>query len=177
MFIVPSCSCLCSIYWSLVLSREWRCSWSSADTASTTSEWSAILLPSKVWLILAVWQYSNMVYMNMRQWHFDAIFLNCSCMCKLVQSWYSPASVNINLLSCGIHSVVLKKTCYFFSGLVSTLQGLNIANNPLEFPPPEVIEKGTHVTLTFLRELLHAKSQGRLPPGGKCIMCLAHSGS
>ena len=25
------CSCLCRIHWSQVLSREWRCSWSSAD--------------------------------------------------------------------------------------------------------------------------------------------------
>ena len=31
MFFVPSCSCLCPIHWSQVLSREWRCSWSSAD--------------------------------------------------------------------------------------------------------------------------------------------------
>ena len=31
MFLVSSCSCLCSIQWSQVLSPEWRCSWSSAD--------------------------------------------------------------------------------------------------------------------------------------------------
>ena len=31
MFLVSSCSCLCAIHWSHVLSREWRCSWSSAD--------------------------------------------------------------------------------------------------------------------------------------------------
>ena len=28
MFLVSSCSCLCPIQWSQVLSREWRCSWS-----------------------------------------------------------------------------------------------------------------------------------------------------
>ena len=35
---------------SIVLSREWRCSWSSADTgdALTTSEWSTIELPTKM---------------------------------------------------------------------------------------------------------------------------------
>ena len=27
MFLVSSCSCLCSIHWSHALSREWRCSW------------------------------------------------------------------------------------------------------------------------------------------------------
>ena len=31
MFLVSSCSRLCPIHWSQALSREWRCSWSSAD--------------------------------------------------------------------------------------------------------------------------------------------------
>ena len=31
MFLLSSCTCLCAIYWSQVLSRKWRCSWSSAD--------------------------------------------------------------------------------------------------------------------------------------------------
>ena len=31
MSLISSCSCLCAIYWSQVLSPEWRCSWSSAD--------------------------------------------------------------------------------------------------------------------------------------------------
>ena len=31
MILVASCSCLCRIRWSLVLGREWKCSWSSAD--------------------------------------------------------------------------------------------------------------------------------------------------
>ena len=31
MLLVSSCSCLCPIHLSQVLSREWRCSWSSAD--------------------------------------------------------------------------------------------------------------------------------------------------
>ena len=31
MFLVSSCMCLCPIHWSQLLSREWRCSWSSAD--------------------------------------------------------------------------------------------------------------------------------------------------
>ena len=38
-----------------MLSREWRCSWSSADRrAPTTSEWSTILLPARVRLKLEV---------------------------------------------------------------------------------------------------------------------------
>ena len=31
MFLVSSCSYLCAIHWCQVFSREWRCSWSSAD--------------------------------------------------------------------------------------------------------------------------------------------------
>ena len=43
LFVVSICSCLCAIYWSQVLSGEWRCSWSSAGSAApTTSEWSTI---------------------------------------------------------------------------------------------------------------------------------------
>ena len=31
MFLILSCSCLCPIHWSQVLSWDWRCSWSNAD--------------------------------------------------------------------------------------------------------------------------------------------------
>ena len=39
MFLVSSCSCLCPIQWSQLLSREWRCSWSSADRRCSTYIW------------------------------------------------------------------------------------------------------------------------------------------
>ena len=38
MSLGSSCSCLCAIYWSQVLSWEWRCSWSSADSPGVISE-------------------------------------------------------------------------------------------------------------------------------------------
>ncbi len=58
--------------------------------------------------------------------------------------------------------------CLFISpGLVSTLNGLNIANNPLEFPPQSVIDGGTSQILHFMRELLRAKSQAGNPNGGR----------
>ena len=31
MFPVSFCRCLCTIHWRQMLSREWRCNWSSAD--------------------------------------------------------------------------------------------------------------------------------------------------
>ena len=39
MFLISSCSCLCAIYWSQVLSWEWRCSWSSADRRCSNHIW------------------------------------------------------------------------------------------------------------------------------------------
>ena len=39
MIIVSSCGCLCPIHWSRVLSREWRCIWSSADRRCSIYIW------------------------------------------------------------------------------------------------------------------------------------------
>ena len=58
MFLVSSCSCLCQ-------SNEARCKVENEDVvwaaptgdAPTTSEWSTILLPTKVCLILETWRY------------------------------------------------------------------------------------------------------------------------
>ena len=59
-FLVSSCSCLCTIYWSQMLSQEWRC---SSSKAWTTSEWSTSLLPTKLHLILEVWHnFINCLY-------------------------------------------------------------------------------------------------------------------
>ncbi|XP_060082531.1 leucine-rich repeat-containing protein 27-like [Ylistrum balloti] len=51
-------------------------------------------------------------------------------------------------------------------GLIKSLNGLNTSNNPIEFPPKEVMEKGTTAILQFLREMLHAKSTGKMMNGG-----------
>ncbi|XP_060599487.1 leucine-rich repeat-containing protein 27-like isoform X3 [Ruditapes philippinarum] len=50
-------------------------------------------------------------------------------------------------------------------GLIKTLHGLNISNNPLDFPPQSIIEKGTNEILKFLREMIEAKSSGKLLNG------------
>ena len=39
MFLISSCSCFCAINWSQVLSREWRCSWCSADRRCSNYIW------------------------------------------------------------------------------------------------------------------------------------------
>ena len=38
-FLVLSCGCLCRIPWSQILSREWRCSWGSADRQCSNYIW------------------------------------------------------------------------------------------------------------------------------------------
>ena len=58
MFLVSSCSCLCPIHWSQVLSWEWRCNWSSADRRCSYYIWVFNnLLPTMVRLILEVLRY------------------------------------------------------------------------------------------------------------------------
>ena len=52
--------------------------------------------------------------------------------------------------------------CVCVSGLVKSLHGLNITNNPLEFPPQDVIERGTYEIQKFLREMLQAKSSAKM---------------
>ena len=54
MFLVLPCSCLCPIYWIQVLSREWRCSWSSADRRCS----------SYIWVITIVIAYQSMAYIR-----------------------------------------------------------------------------------------------------------------
>ena len=39
MILVSCCRCLCPINWSQVLSRSWRCSWSSADRRCSNYIW------------------------------------------------------------------------------------------------------------------------------------------
>jgi len=57
------------------------------------------------------------------------------------------------------HIEVLFEYYCAMQGLVQSLDGLNIRHNPLEFPPTEVLQKGTQKMLSFLRRLLQAKSE------------------
>ena len=86
-----------TIYWSQVLSREWRCSWSSA----AGSEWSTNLLPTKVRLILEVWRHVEYThYTNFTKLTFSLLNMHCGIwyrcivgiceigVCKYFQSEY-----------------------------------------------------------------------------------------
>ena len=54
MFLISISICLCAIYWSQVLSREWRCSWSS-----TSRQWSKY-----IWVINSFIAYYCAPYMR-----------------------------------------------------------------------------------------------------------------
>ncbi|XP_059163282.1 leucine-rich repeat-containing protein 27-like isoform X2 [Physella acuta] len=47
-------------------------------------------------------------------------------------------------------------------GLVKSLHGLNIAGNPLDFPPQMIIETGTQGILQFLRDMIDAKMSAKM---------------
>ena len=36
---------------------------------------------------------------NVRNWYCDILFVDCSCMCKLVQRWYSLMSINLEFFT------------------------------------------------------------------------------
>jgi hypothetical protein len=48
-------------------------------------------------------------------------------------------------------------------GLVRTLDGLNLRNNQLTLPPPDIVNKGIKKILSYLRRLLKAKIGGDIP--------------
>ena len=65
MFLVSSCSCLCLIHWSQVLSWEWRYSWSSADRRCSNYIWMINnFLPTKVRLILETLRYVSVANLS-----------------------------------------------------------------------------------------------------------------
>ena len=72
MFLVSACSCLCPIHWSLVLSREWRCNWSSADI---TGNYPA----ARAWRYCLMFPpYKNDIYMPVPG--VSSPMENCSCL-------------------------------------------------------------------------------------------------
>ena len=72
MFLISSCSYLCPILWSQVLSREWR--------YPTTPS----LLPIKLHLILEVWQYFGFVRFCLLWWYYHIGRTSC----RLKQPWW-----------------------------------------------------------------------------------------
>ena len=62
MILSSSCGCLRPTHWSQVLSREWRCSWSSAERRCSNYIWVINnFIANLVRLILEVWRLVDLV--------------------------------------------------------------------------------------------------------------------
>ena len=69
MFLVSSCSCLCPIHWSQVLSQELKCIWSSADRRCSNYIWVINnFIAYQCVLILEVWQYIYISWSRIHHW-------------------------------------------------------------------------------------------------------------
>ena len=90
MILVSSCSCLCLINWSRVLSWEWRC----VGYAPTTSEGSTILLPTKVHLILETWRYMIFKYFHSRRGFWKCCYYIQGPIIKCITKSHLPSKAN-----------------------------------------------------------------------------------
>ena len=98
MLLIPSCSCLSSIHWSQVLSREWRCSWSSADRRCSNYIWvinnfiacydvshfrALMVLQSSIFKIFTCFRTNLRCYLFPNKWsfshHFSQILIRTRC--------------------------------------------------------------------------------------------------
>ena len=97
MFLVSSCSCLCSIHWSQVLSQEWRCSWSSADRRCS----------NYIWVIDIFFTYLGAYYIRDFYGNFNVVELQSLLRLRLVNiSWRVPKSKLVWEMVASAHWVI-----------------------------------------------------------------------
>lgn len=70
----------------------------------------------------------------------------------------------INIFHFNLLESVYMKPFYCITGLVPNLRGFQVIGNPIEFPPPEVINRGTQFTLNFLKNEWSFHSQCSIRP-------------
>ena len=101
MFLISSCSCLCSIHSSQVLSREWRCSWSSADRRCS----------NLIWVIDNFIAYQGATYIG----GFTVLWtLVVVAVLLLRYAWASESTWNYRLISIEYLLMLYMKVCYRF---------------------------------------------------------------
>ena len=86
MILLSSCSCFCPIHWSQLLSRQWRCSWGSAD------RWCS----NYIWVISKSIAYQGASYIRymtvlviMRTGYILRVLhtISCLCYCSVIFSY------------------------------------------------------------------------------------------
>ena len=113
MIFVSSCSCLCPIPWSQVLSREWRWSWGSADRRCSNYIWVtdnfiAFSCASYIWGLSVNWNtYVKWLWKVMQS--FDVSFTispNKLLIKSRVARYWDPSHYNaLCILKCYLHSL------------------------------------------------------------------------
>ena len=107
MFLVSSCSCLCAIYWSQVLSGEWRCSWCNADRRCSNYIW---VINNFCWGAPYIRGFT-VIFVNMRCDTFTSYPGTISN--KIIQyDWAQMSWLRNNVLQCSRKS--LDRTCRTF---------------------------------------------------------------
>ena len=72
-------SCMCPIHWSQVLSREWRCSWSSADRRC----------PNYIWVVINDYiAYWGVLTSKICCWWYSSYIRNAYCTCPKHKRWF-----------------------------------------------------------------------------------------
>ena len=116
MILISSCICLCPIYWSRMLSREWRCSWSSAERGCSNYIWviNNLITYQGATYIRDLTVLCNAHHIN-AQVIIDNIFCNMqnrfSQICKQATSDFQE-SIPVLYISCPLH-VELVSLCSY----------------------------------------------------------------
>ena len=98
MFLVSPCSSLCPVHWSQVLSREWRCSWSSADRQCSNYIWAINNFYCLGATYIGGFTVSNKMPDHQISWSFEVMRLGVKI---IVSLWsYLRGSSAALLLSC-----------------------------------------------------------------------------
>ena len=102
MFFASPCGCYYPIHWNQVLSREWRCSWSSADRRCSNYIWIInILLLSKMGALYKRFDDKGVIYPATR---FASIqFRYTAMLSKLGKHWLAVVTFRIEFLIMGSH--------------------------------------------------------------------------
>ena len=109
MILLSSCSCFCPIHWSQLLSRQWRCSWGSAD------RWCS----NYIWVISKFIAYQGASYirdmtvlMIMRTGYILRVLhtISCLCYCSVI---FHMLFFFVFFLWCSFCCIFMMEVCQF----------------------------------------------------------------
>ena len=157
MILVSSCCCLCSIHWGQLLSREWRCSWSSTDRRCSNYIWMIInFISINVHLILEVWLYLSQCHSKIQLIIF---WDNFSCYTKdtSLPAWYIEPSF----------------VCQCFMCWIELFKGNTYKKNQLAFLKHEMVELKSFLMEDRVVFMLWNQYHGFWWPGDTRSQCIS----